>query len=458
MTDLRMPTGDVHTDQAPLGATIRTGIGAAGPVTVPADRYTSPDFAAREHERLWPRVWQLACTLDHVAEPGDVFDYRLGDRSVLVVRGDDGALRAFENVCMHRGSELCPGSASGLEELRCGYHRWSWDLTGRLREVPSRKGFGVLAPDQYGLRTVEVDTWGPLVFVHPGAAEGTNADHPGLADFLGEVPGDVAWVGLDDFRCRYLVSIPLAANWKTIIDGFSETYHVQGIHREMLASVDDVDGPQQIWDHHGKLEQRYGLPSPRLRNRPDDEAIWQSFVEVMGERIGVADKANAGPAPEVPDDATLRDVLAARLRAHNEAKGLDFSAFDDDQLLTMSQYNLFPNVTMVVFPDLLSVVRTRPGATPDEGSMDVFVFDRVPAGDATAPRTKPLDVTLPPDGDLPIGLVLSQDVGNAERAQRGLHQPGFTRVTLSNEECRIWNLHRNLERWLDIATSEIGGL
>ena len=443
----------VHTDEAPVGATIRTGIGAPGPVTVPADRYTSPAFATLEHERLWPRVWQLACTIDHVAEPGSVFEYRLADRSVLIVRGQDGDLRAFENVCLHRGSELCAGSALGLDELRCPYHRWSWDLTGRLREVPSRKGFGVLPPEDYALRSVAVDTWGPLVFVHPGPADG---DHPGLAEFLGEVPGDVAWAGLDDFRCRYLVSIPLAANWKTIIDGFSETYHVQGIHREMLGSVDDVDGPQTIWAHHGKLEQRYGLPSPRLRNRPDDEAVWLSFVEVMGERIGISDKATAGPAPEVPAGATLRDVLAGRLRAHNEARGLDFSAYDDDRLLTMSQYNLFPNITMVVFPDLLSVVRARPGASPDEGVMDVFVFDRVPT-DPAPPRTPPLDVTLPPDGDLPIGLVLSQDVANAERAQRGLHQPGLTRVTLSNEECRIWNLHRNLEAWLAISPTEITG-
>jgi len=458
VTDLRTPPpSGVHTDLAPVGATIRTGIGATGPVTVPADRYTSADFAACEHERLWPRVWQLACTLDHVAEPGDVFDYRLSDRSVLIVRGDDGVLRGFENVCMHRGSELCPGSASGLDELRCGYHRWSWDLTGRLREVPSRKGFGVLAPDDYGLRTVAVDTWGPLVFVHPGAGDG--GTHPSLADFLGEVPADIAWVGLDDFRGRYLVTIPLAANWKTIIDGFSETYHVQGIHREMLPSVDDVDGPQKIWEHHGKLEQRYGLPSPRLRDRPTDDAIWQSFVEIMGDRVGIADKATAGPAPNVPEGSTLSDVLAGRLRSHNASRGLDFSAFDDDQLLTMSQYNLFPNVTMVVFPDLLSVVRSRPGDSPDAGFMDVFVFDRVAADPAggTA-RTKPLDVTLPPDGELPIGLVLGQDVANAERAQRGLHQPGFTRVTLSNEECRIWNLHRNLERWLDIAPTEITGL
>src|SRR3954468_4439826 len=131
------------TDDAPLGRTISTGTGARGPVTVPASRYVDPAFAALEHQRLWPHVWQIACTLDHVAHPGDLYEYRVGDRSVLIVRGDDGVLRGFQNVCMHRGSELCQGAASGLTELRCPYHRWAYDLTGRLREVPSRKGFGV---------------------------------------------------------------------------------------------------------------------------------------------------------------------------------------------------------------------------------------------------------------------------------------------------------------------------
>ena len=195
------------------------------------------------------------------------------------------------------------------------------------------------------------------------------------------------------------------------------------------------------------IADKYDMKSP---------AVNESLRARSAAKYKIADKATAGPAPEVPEGSTLRDVLASRLRAHNEAKGLDFSAYDDDRLLTMSQYNLFPNITMVVFPDLLSVVRARPGANPDEGVMDVFVFDRVPAEPAP-PRTPPLDVTLPPDGDLPIGLVLSQDVANAERAQRGLHQPGFTRVTLSNEECRIWNLHRNLEAWLDISPTEITG-
>ena len=89
------------------------GTPGAGPTRIPAARYTSPAFADLEHERLWPHVWQIACTVDHVAHPGDVYELRCGWLSVLIVRGDDGELRAFQNACRHRGNSLCEGMSSG---------------------------------------------------------------------------------------------------------------------------------------------------------------------------------------------------------------------------------------------------------------------------------------------------------------------------------------------------------
>ena len=207
---------------------------------------------------MWPTTWQLACTVDHLANPGDWYEYRVGQYSVLIVRDDDGELRAYQNVCLHRGNELCHGAGSGLTEIRCAYHRWSWDLQGRLREVPSRKGFGVLRNEDFPLIAVLVDTWGPFVFVN------LDIDADPLAEFLAPVPDDIAWAGIDEFRCHALVTVPLPANWKVCIEAFSETYHVQGIHREMLPMCDDVNSPQAIWEHSGRLVQPYGLPSPRL--------------------------------------------------------------------------------------------------------------------------------------------------------------------------------------------------
>jgi choline monooxygenase len=432
-----------YTDDAPVGTTIASVTRRRTPVRIPAERYTSPVWADLEMARVWPHVWQVACSVEHVASPGDFFEYTVGKYSVMIVRGHDGVLRAFQNVCLHRGNELCHGSGGGLTEIRCSYHRWSWDLEGRLREVPSRKGFGVLRNDDFPLVPVEVDTWGPLVFVN------LDADAPPLHDYLAPVPADSAWIGLEDFRCTHLVTVPLPANWKVCIEAFSETYHVQGIHREMLPMCDDVNSPQVIWDHHGRLVQPYGLPSPRLRGPIDEQTVWEAFVEVMGARVGVPGKDAAGPAPAVPTGRSLRDVLAQRVRDVAAGNGVDLSGYDTAQIMDLQQYNLFPNVTVIAFPDILSVIRARPGATPDECFMDAFAFARHPVGD-DSPRAKPMDLTM--SADQPVfGLVINQDVGNLRFAQKGLHQPGFTHLAVSGEECRIINLHRNLERYTGVG-------
>jgi nitrite reductase/ring-hydroxylating ferredoxin subunit len=419
-------------------------------VTIPTHRYTSDAFATLEHDRLWPRVWQLACSVDHVASAGDFHELRIGPISVLVVRGDDHELRAFQNACRHRGSSLCEGTGAGLTELRCPFHRWSYDLTGRLREVPSRREFGAL--DNYSnLVPVQVDTWGPLVFVN------LDVDAEPLRDFLGAVPDDCAWARVDEFRCNAAVAVAAPCNWKTLIDGFSETYHVQGIHPEMLPMCDDVNGPQRVWERHGKLQQSYGLSSPRLRERPDDQHVWEAFVEVMGVRVGNATQTEAGTAPDVPAGGTIRGAIAGIVRDRGLEAGHGwFSELDDGRLLDMSQYNLFPNVTVLVFADMMQVVRARPGATADDAYMDAFSFERVaPAVDR--PRTKPIDIELSADEELPVGLILNQDFANFGRSQRGLHQPGLTHLVVSpTEECRIVNLHKNLEEFLAISPSEIG--
>jgi nitrite reductase/ring-hydroxylating ferredoxin subunit len=420
------------------------------PITIPVSRYIDPSFAVLERERLWPRVWQFACSVDHVAEPGDFFEYACGPFSTLVVRGDDGVLRAFQNVCRHRGSQLCEGTGSGLEQIQCPFHRWTWDLAGRLREVPSRREFGVRS-DDLPLFPCLVDTWGPMVFVNPAT------DAEPLDEFLDPVPGDAAWARLDEFHCTASATVPARCNWKTLIDAFSETYHVQGIHREMLPMCDDVNGPQGVWKRHGKLVQPYGLASPRLRDRPDDQQIWEAFVEIMGNRVGKpTNRAEAGPAPRIPDGGTLREAIAARIREHNLARGIDLSAFDTDQMLNMSQYNLFPNITVLVFSDMLNVIRSRPGSDHTTAFMDAFLFERR-AHDGNAPG-RPFDVVVDAGDELPLGLVLDQDVANFERAHRGLQQPGLTHLTVSpTEECRLVNLHRNLEEYLGITPSELVG-
>ena len=433
-----------RSEDAPVGSAITAAVGGSdSPTRVPVARYTSPEFAARELEQLWPRVWQIACTVDHVGDPGDYYEYKVGPYSVLIVRDTDGVLRAYQNVCRHRGNQLCQGSGEGLKELRCGYHRWTWDLAGRLREVPSRKGFGVIRNDDYPLFAASVSTWGPLVFVN------LDPDAMPLADYLEGAPADLEWIGFDDFRGEVLVTMEVNANWKVVGDGFSETYHIQGLHREMIASMDDIDAPQRVWGHASKSSQRYGVPSPRFRDGLDDQTVWESFVITQGMRMGVAE---AGPAPTLADGETLSDTIAAGIRATAAEKGADLSRFDTDEMLTLHQYNIFPNSTVLVTPDLLSVLSAKPGPDPDHAVMVAIHFRR--ASSADAPRSQAMTVELG-EGEADLGFVLNADVSVAPAVQRGMHQPGMTHITLSNEEIRIINTHRNLERYLDL---EPGGV
>ncbi|SRX96162.1 Rieske (2Fe-2S) domain-containing protein [Sphingomonas wittichii RW1] [Mycobacterium shimoidei] len=410
------------------------------PTLVPAERYYSAAFAQLEVERMWPKVWQVACSVDHVAEPGDYFEYRCGPYSVLIVRGDDGTLRAFQNVCRHRGNSLCAGAGSGLRELRCGYHGWTWDLAGALKRVPNRKAFGTLPMSELGLHAVSVDTWERLVFVN------LDVDAMPLPDYLEMVPRDIAWLGLGDFRCYASMTIEVAANWKTIADGFSETYHIQTLHPELHRCMDDVYAPQVIWGHTGKSEQLYGVPSPRIKEALSDREVWDAYVTTQGALMGVAEGT---PFPD-GEHRPLPDVIADRTKAFAAERGVDLSWASTDQMLRLHQYNIFPNMTLLANADHLTVMTALPGPDPDHGELVMMLWTRMPPG---APRSKPVDVRMTADEADP-DLVISQDIAVLAGLQRGLHQPGFTHLVLSNEERRVISTHRNLERYLDLPESD----
>lgn len=428
---------------------IGTAVTVAGsdrgsPTLIPASRYHDPEWYGREIRDMWPRTWHIACSVDHVAEPGDYFEYLVGPYSVLIVRGNDGVLRAYQNACRHRGNVLCQGTGGGLKEIRCVYHNWAWDLNGRLREVPSRKGFGVLRNDDFPLVPAQVDTWGPLVFVNMdmGAMP--------LAEYLDEAPADSAWADLDEFQCTYTLTIPTETNWKIISDGFSETYHVQGIHAVMLGCIDDINSWQRIWNHVGVSYQPYGVASPRLGRSVPDQVVWESYITTQGGRMGVEEVC---PHPPVPEGQTIRDVIAEHIRQKQAARGVDLSRFDTEQLTGLSQYNVFPNATVLVSGDLLSVLLSRP-VGPERGEFVSLHLERRPKGQAA--RVRPTDVRIPIE-EANLGLVLGADLKLLLRAQTGVRQPGLTHIAVSSEECRLINTHRNLERYLGVTPSEMSG-
>jgi len=216
------------TTHAARDARLEDAIGAPPqrPTLVPAERYYSPAFAQLEVERMWPKVWQVACTVDHVAEPGDYFEYRCGPYSLLIVRGDDGTLRAFQNVCRHRGGELVPEGTGKANRLTCPYHAWSYDLKGCLVGVYGEETFGGVDRETNSLFALPAAERAGLVFVSLDPKATIDLDQ-----WLGaELITLLEAMALD--QCFHYSTRTLAGpNWKVVIDGYLEGYHFASLHR-----------------------------------------------------------------------------------------------------------------------------------------------------------------------------------------------------------------------------------
>ena len=238
-----------------------------------------------------------------------------------------------------------------------------------------------------------------------------------LRDFLEAVPHDIAWCGLGDFRCYATMTVEVDANWKTIADGFSETYHIQTLHPELHRCMDDVYAPQVIWGHTGKSEQIYGVPSPQIKEPLSDADVWDAYVTTQGALMGVAEDT-AFPADERRPGQSVSDVIAERTRAFAAQRGVDLSWASTDQIMRLHQYNVFPNMSLLTNADHLTVLTAHPGPDPDHGELVMILWMRMPPG---APRTKPADMRMTADEAHP-GLVLTQDIavlaGGRARARR----------------------------------------
>jgi phenylpropionate dioxygenase-like ring-hydroxylating dioxygenase large terminal subunit len=206
---------------------------ATSPGTLPWSWYADAAVLAAEQEHVFRRCWQYVARGDQVDEPGRFVATRAGDVPVVVVRGRDGELRAFLNVCRHRGSIVCEGEGR-RETLQCPYHAWTYDLDGSLRSAPRADREPGLETDGLALVPLRVDTWGPFVFVNP------DAEALPLTDVLGPLPALIAAGGIDVESLRFLrrAESEYEANWKVCCENFLECYHCQVAHPGFSKVVD----------------------------------------------------------------------------------------------------------------------------------------------------------------------------------------------------------------------------
>jgi phenylpropionate dioxygenase-like ring-hydroxylating dioxygenase large terminal subunit len=199
--------------------------------TLPYAWYTDPDVLARERAALFRPAWQYAGHLGDLPSPASYFTCRVADVPLVVVRDRSGELRAFVNVCRHRGAEVVSG-AGPCSTLQCHYHAWTYGLDGALRAAPRS------APDfdraDLGLRGAAVDTWGPFIFVN------ADGDAPPLVDTLGDLPAIARERGLDfdALRFHHRIHYGVDANWKVAVENYLECYHCAVAHPSLSDVID----------------------------------------------------------------------------------------------------------------------------------------------------------------------------------------------------------------------------
>ena len=227
--------------------------------TLPTPWYRSPDIFQIEKERIFCREWLTVCREEELPGPGDSQVLDVLGESILLVRNREGRIRAFYNVCRHRGARLCRAAdekvAAGRVQLSggitagrlivCPYHQWSYDLNGALVAAPHLGAGTGFDKQEYRLYPIGVETWGGFVFVHltPAEAKPLPSQLAGIPERLARYPLATLAIGA---TIRYQVE----ANWKIICENYNECYHCGGVHPELCAVVPsfrDAGGADLDW-------------------------------------------------------------------------------------------------------------------------------------------------------------------------------------------------------------------
>jgi phenylpropionate dioxygenase-like ring-hydroxylating dioxygenase large terminal subunit len=224
---------------------------------LPREAYLSQAWFDREQELLFGRVWTFIGLESDCAEQGSYITGQLGPHPVFAIRGADGELRGFYNICRHRGAQLLEGKGRVERGVTCFYHRWTYTLDGALRAVPQQDAFPCLEKDRLGLRRAACATWNGLVFMHA-------QEHPpqSLADWLGEFcRGHGPW-RVPDLQLALFQTHEVKANWKLYMEN-----HVDGLHLFHLhgRSIKGLDHARQVWHSTG--------PHYTLREPPDGSGV-----------------------------------------------------------------------------------------------------------------------------------------------------------------------------------------
>jgi phenylpropionate dioxygenase-like ring-hydroxylating dioxygenase large terminal subunit len=419
------------------------------------DRYRSHEYQQREREQLWMRVWQIAGRADELPEAGDWKVHAIYDQSFVLVRGKDGAIRGFVNACRHRGNRLCSGSGRSVR-FSCPYHNWSYGLDGQLLAVARPNFDGTVedfvgAKENLGLIEVPVEVFAGFIFLNPDPSAKP------LAEFLGPAAARLAAYRLEDM-VPYEMNVreTIHSNWKVVLDAFFESYHVQGIHPELVPMVDV--GKEQFIDlgWHAATTVPFGTGVTDGTDEEEVAAIaglpvanFPGLAEALPrfERL-VADYRAPDGTLALPEGVTALALLQRATREALTAGGLDVSELTDAQMSDYQFWALFPNVYLQVKAGEATVITItpHPGGDPVRSVWHVYHLLWLPPEQRQAKRAS--EVVVPEDEHFPYFLALEQDYQTMPSIQAGLANTAMKALVVTRHEPKIALYHTNLDRWV----------
>jgi phenylpropionate dioxygenase-like ring-hydroxylating dioxygenase large terminal subunit len=247
--------------------------------SLPGWLYTDPEYHDVEMARVIRPSWQIVCHESDLAEAGAWRTLAYLGEKIVVVRGEDGALRAFHNVCRHRAMRLVDGDAGCARKLVCPYHAWTYELDGRLSGVPMRRDYPALRLEDNGLVAVEVSTWRGFVFVRLEDDGG-----PSVAQMMAPYDAEIAPYRFEDMRTiSALRERPRAVNWKNVGDNYSDNLHIPVAH----------DGLTRLFGKSYRIEAAGWVDrmSGELADRASDN-VWERFYQRHLPRVDHLPEAN----------------------------------------------------------------------------------------------------------------------------------------------------------------------
>lgn len=433
--------GDWRTQPSPPWQTPRIGNHS-----IQGDRYTSRDFYAREWENMWTKVWMLLGRESEIAEPGDWQMEEVGPESFLMVRQDDGSVKAFYNVCQHRGNRLVFHDKGATDHFVCAYHGWKWHTSGRLDWAHDEEDFPQGDPcKNLRLNEVKCETFAGFVWVN------MDPDCVTLHEYLGPVWDDWSQYPIEKMKRYQALTVNMPNNWKVIQDNFNESYHLTAVHPDSETFIDESYKNTQFdmcAEGHSRMIMKGALPSSRRNGMPLEEPM-----------LSVLRDWGLNPDDFKGRETEARVALQRQKRLLGPGRGLThYDNLRDDQLTDFYHYTIFPNFAVSITADGFHFLRTRPHVNdPEKCIFDNWHYAVEPAEGVThvstpagqVPRDAEVEHEVFDYMEKSLGFAIDQDMSITSGQQLGFRSRGYTGVYLSGQEARIRRYHEVIDDYID---------